>query len=42
MQESYDRIVRDEKEYRTFWKYIEQNPLKAGLRQDQYWLMEKQ
>jgi REP element-mobilizing transposase RayT len=29
--ESYDRIIRDEEEYRKFAKYIFENPVKAGL-----------
>lgn len=30
-EESWDRIVRDETEYREKWRYIENNPVKAGL-----------
>jgi len=29
--ERYDRIVRNDKEFANFWKYIRQNPVKAGL-----------
>ncbi len=29
--ESYDRIVRDEKEFLDTWEYIRQNPVKDGL-----------
>ena len=29
--ERYDRIVRDEREFKEFWEYIRQNPVKAGL-----------
>ncbi|MBI4517931.1 MAG: transposase [Deltaproteobacteria bacterium] len=31
MQESFDRIVRDETELFEKWQYIENNPVKAGL-----------
>ncbi len=30
-QESYDRIIRDEGEFKNTWEYIRQNPVKAGL-----------
>ncbi len=33
---SYDRIVRDHEELASFRKYIEQNPLKAGLQASLY------
>jgi REP element-mobilizing transposase RayT len=29
--ESYDRLVRDESEFRRIVRYIESNPVKAGL-----------
>jgi REP element-mobilizing transposase RayT len=29
--ESYDHLVRNEEEFRRIWRYIEQNPVKAGL-----------
>jgi REP element-mobilizing transposase RayT len=38
MDESYDRIVRNDAEYRAFVGYINDNPKKAGLTADQYWL----
>jgi type I restriction enzyme R subunit len=38
MDESYDRIVRNEKEYNHFRKYIVDNPIKASLNQNEYWL----
>ncbi|CAA6677340.1 MULTISPECIES: transposase [unclassified Lentimonas] len=38
MDESYDRIVRSEKEYAYFLRYIRENPVKAGLREGAYWL----
>jgi REP element-mobilizing transposase RayT len=38
MDESYDHIVRSEKQYRHFLQYIEENPTKAGLSTDEYWL----
>jgi putative transposase len=31
LDESYDRIIRDEKEYRKFARYIFENPERAGL-----------
>ncbi len=27
----YDRLIRDRKEFQNTWKYIKQNPVKAGL-----------
>ncbi len=42
MDESYDHIVRNEKQYRHFVRYIEENPGKAGLREDEYWLMKRE
>lgn len=38
MDESYDHIVRSEKEYQHFIRYIRENPVKAGLLVRQYWL----
>jgi REP element-mobilizing transposase RayT len=38
MDESYDRIVRGEEEYRHFRDYIRANPQNAELAADQYWL----
>jgi putative transposase len=32
--ESYDHWVRDEKEFRRIWYYIEENPVKAGFVRD--------
>ncbi|KKI99865.1 REP-associated tyrosine transposase [Prochlorothrix hollandica] len=29
--ERYDRIIRDRQEFETYWNYIYQNPVKAGL-----------
>lgn len=29
--ERYDRIVRDEREFQSFWNYIRENPVKANL-----------
>jgi len=31
LDESYDRIVRDNDEYLEKWQYIRNNPVKAGL-----------
>jgi REP element-mobilizing transposase RayT len=36
MDESYDRIVRDQKEYTHFLRYIDNNPKKAKLREREY------
>ena len=38
MDESYDRIVRNEKEYRYFLRYIQRNPAGARLAEAEYWL----
>ncbi|MCM8809819.1 MAG: transposase, partial [Candidatus Omnitrophica bacterium] len=38
MEESYDHIVRSEKEYCHFIQYIFENPKKANLSEDKYWL----
>ena len=38
MDESYDHIVRSEAQYRHFVNYIADNPRKAGLAADDYWL----
>jgi REP element-mobilizing transposase RayT len=40
MDESYDHIVRDREEYAWFCKYICENPVKAGLWPEQYWIRE--
>ena len=37
LDESYDRIVRSEKQYWRFVRDITENPIKAGLRDDAYW-----
>ena len=37
LAESYDHIVRSEKQYRRLIRYIADNPVKAGLREDEYW-----
>jgi REP element-mobilizing transposase RayT len=31
LDESYDRIIRDDEEYRRISRYIFENPVKAGL-----------
>jgi len=41
MDESYDHIVRSEKQYRHFLRYIEENPSKAKLKEVEYWLHTK-
>ena len=38
MDEAYDHIVRNEKQYRHFLRYIDENPLKAHLRNGEFWL----
>ncbi|NLE43063.1 MAG: SAM-dependent DNA methyltransferase, partial [Lentisphaerae bacterium] len=38
MDESYDHIVRSEEQYRHFVRYVQENPVKASLRSDEYWL----
>jgi len=38
LDESFDHIVRSEKQYRRLVRYIADNPVKAGLREDEYWL----
>ncbi|MBI1747750.1 MAG: N-6 DNA methylase [Acidobacteria bacterium] len=38
MEESYDHIVRSEAQYQHFLRYVAENPIKANLRSDQYWL----
>jgi putative transposase len=30
-EESYDRLVRDDREFERIWSYIENNPVRAGL-----------
>jgi adenine-specific DNA methylase len=44
--ESYDRIVRDEREFFDTWEYIRQNPVEAGLSESPeaypfFWQMEE-
>jgi REP element-mobilizing transposase RayT len=38
MDESYDRIVRDQAEYVHFTRYLRANPTKTRLAADQFWL----
>ncbi len=38
LDESYDHIVRSEKQYWRFVGYIVENPTRAGLRDHEYWL----
>lgn len=38
MDESYDHIVRSEAQYQHFIQYIAENPVKANLSDDKYWL----
>jgi len=38
MDESYDHIVRSEDQYQHFIQYIVDNPVKANLSDDKYWL----
>ena len=38
LDESYDHVVRSEKQYWRFVRYIAENPIKAGLRDHEYWL----
>ena len=40
LEESFDHIVRSEAQYHHFLQYIAENPVKAVLRRDEYWLME--
>lgn len=40
MDESYDHIVRNEAQYQHFIRYIFENPIKANLSENQYWLYE--
>ena len=37
-EESYDHIVRNAGQLGHYFRYIEDNPRKAGLRPDEYWL----
>ena len=37
LDESYDHIVRSEKQYWRFVGYIAENPTRAGLRDHEYW-----
>jgi len=32
----YDRVIRDEKDYKDYWQYIDENPLKWA--QDEYYI----
>lgn len=38
LDESFDHVVRTEKQYQRLVRYIADNPVKAGLREDEYWL----
>lgn len=38
MEESFDHIIRDESNYVKTIRYILKNPVKAGLREDEYYL----
>ena len=38
MDESYDHIVRNERQYQHFLHYISENPTKAHLMADEFWL----
>ncbi len=38
MDESYDHIVRSESQYRHFLRYVQENPVKASLRDSEYWM----
>ena len=40
LNESYDHVVRSEKQYWRFVRYIAENPASAGLRDHEYWLYE--
>ena len=40
LDESYDHVVRSEMQYWRFVRYIAENPARAGLRGDEYWLYE--
>jgi REP element-mobilizing transposase RayT len=40
MEDSYNRIVRDHDELRSFRDYIQRNPMEAKLREDEYTLIE--
>ncbi|WP_395736005.1 transposase [Prosthecobacter sp.] len=40
MEDSYNRIVRDYEELRAFRNYIQDNPQRAGLRPDEFTLIE--
>ena len=39
--ESYDHIVRSDEQLWHYFRYIEENPRKVGLRADEYWLYKK-
>ena len=38
LDESFDHVVRSEKQYQRFVRYIADNPVKAGLKKHEYWL----
>ena len=38
LDESFDHIVRSEKQYQRLVRYIADNPAKAGLKKHEYWL----
>ncbi len=38
LDESYDHVVRSEKQYWRFVRYILENPAKAGLGDQEYWI----
>ncbi len=40
MDESYDHIVRSERQYKHFSDYIANNPVKSKLSADQFWLFQ--
>ena len=42
LDESYDHIVRSELQYNRFLRYVADNPVKAGLRDHEYWLHQRQ
>ena len=42
LDESYDHIVRSEAQYHRFIRYITANPVKAGLKEHEYWLHQLQ
>jgi REP element-mobilizing transposase RayT len=40
LDESYDHIVRSQRQYAHFVRYIAENPRKAGLSSNEYWLLQ--